>query len=464
MKLRRLFLFLPVFILTTCSPFQKKDEWAVQNAVLIEQATKDVERQNFEAAMENALQALKVSRSQGNRLQEVQALRTMVGIGIMTSRDADAWEKALEAEGIARKEGFRKELASILISKAKLCSYAEISPETGRNDEGMQYAQEALDIAREIKAAEQEAEACYVIGSLYINKNRWNNPIDKEIYRTAGEYLDKGQAIADKHKLDRLRLNGILFRSRWFQQGDRNDEALAYFANVRESLDDEDHLMASSLDDRLVRLYTRTGNYEKALDTHDDYVYHINSYMQQKADETLQEMETRFEVQEKERALQLRGYQISLLLLIVLLSAAIIVLAVGYIRRLRSRNAALQRLSETKEQIIDVISKDLNSPVSGYASKLEQLAVNPGMLNEKVAAYVEEAMHMRKRVISDFGLTERELQIIHLSAEGLSAAEIAARLFISVHTVNTHRQHIYAKMDVKNVSDMIHKAGEMGII
>lgn len=186
--------------------------------------------------------------------------------------------------------------------------------------------------------------------------------------------------------------------------------------------------------------------------------------MQQKADETLQEMETRFEVQEKERALQLRGYQISLLLLIVLLSAAIIVLAVGYIRRLRSRNAALQRLSETKEQIIDVISKDLNSPVSGYASKLEQLAVNPGMLNEKVAAYVEEAMHMRKRVISDFGLTERELQIIHLSAEGLSAAEIAARLFISVHTVNTHRQHIYAKMDVKNVSDMIHKAGEMGII
>ena len=423
-----------------------------------------MERQNFEAAMENALQALEVSRAQGNRLQEVQALRTMVGIGIMTSRDADAWEKALEAEGIARKEGFRKELASILIYKAKLCSYAEISPETGRNDEGLQYAQEALEIAGADALKEQEAEACYVIGSLYINKNRWNDPIDKELYRKAGEYLDRGQAIADELRLDRLRLNGILFRSRWFQQGDRNDEALAYFANVRESLDDEDHLMASSLDDRLVRLYTRTGNYEKALDTHDDYVYHINSYMHQKADETLQEMETRFEVQEKERALQLRGYQISLLLLIVLLSAAIIVIAIGYIRRLRSRNAALQRLSETKEQIIDVISKDLNSPVSGYASKLEQLAVNPGMLNEKVAAYVEEAMHMRKRVISDFGLTERELQIIHLSAEGLSAAEIAARLFISVHTVNTHRQHIYAKMDVKNVSDMIHKAGEMGII
>ena len=423
-----------------------------------------MERQNFEAAMENALQALEVSRAQGNRLQEVQALRTMVGIGIMTSRDADAWEKALEAEGIARKEGFRKELASILISKAKLCSYAEVSPETGRNDEGLQYAQEALEIAGADALKEQEAEACYVIGSLYINKNRWNDPIDKELYRKAGEYLDRGQAIADELRLDRLRRNGILFRSRWFQQGDRNAEALEYFANVRESLDEEDHLMASSLDDRLVRLYTRTGNAEKALDTHDDYVYHINRYMQQKADETLQEMETRFEVQEKERKLERRGYQISLLLLIVLLSAAIIVIAIGYIRRVRRRNAELQRLSDTKEQIIDTISKDLSSPVSGYASRLEQLAVNPGMLNEKVAAYVEKAMQLRQRTISDIGLTERELQIIHLSVEGLSAAEIAARLFISVHTVNTHRQHIYAKMDVKNVSDMIHKAGEMGII
>ena len=423
-----------------------------------------MERQNFEAAMENALQALEVSRAQGNRLQEVQALRTMVGIGIMTSRDADAWEKALEAEGIARKEDFRKELADILISKAKLCSYAQISPETSRNDEGLQYAHEALEIAGADALKEQEAEACYVIGSLYINKNRWNDPIDKELYRKAGEYLDRGQAIADELRLDRLRRNGILFRSRWFQQGDRNAEALEYFARVRESLDEEDHLMASSLDDRLVRLYTRTGNAEKALDTHDDYVYHINRYMQQKADETLQEMETRFEVQEKERKLERRGYQISLLLLIVLLSAAIIVIAIGYIRRVCRRNAELQRLSDTKEQIIDTISKDLSSPVSGYASRLEQLAVNPGMLNEKVAAYVEKAMQLRQRTISDIGLTERELQIIHLSVEGLSAAEIAARLFISVHTVNTHRQHIYAKMDVKNVSDMIHKAGEMGII
>ena len=89
---------------------------------------------------------------------------------------------------------------------------------------------------------------------------------------------------------------------------------------------------------------------------------------------------------------------------------------------------------------------------------------NPGSLNEKVASYVEESLRIRARRIADLGLSEREIQIIRLSAEGLKAAEIAERTFLSVNTVNTHRQRIYAKMNVRNVSDMIRKAGELGIL
>ena len=36
--------------------------------------------------------------------------------------------------------------------------------------------------------------------------------------------------------------------------------------------------------------------------------------------------------------------------------------------------------------------------------------------------------------------------------------------FLSVHTVNNHRQRIYAKMNVRSISDMIRKATELGII
>jgi len=448
---------------------------------LIAQAGKDVSSQKYDAAMEKALMALE--QSEGQPRIKVQALQTIVGIDIMTSRDADAWGKALEAETIARKHGLDKELAGILISKAKLCSYAEISPETGRNDEGLEYANEALRIAETIKEPELEAEACFVIGSLYINKNRWSDPIDQGIYRTAGEWLDRGQAVADANGIERLRRNGVLFRSRWFQQGDRNEEALEYFANARKNLPEDDHLMASALDDRLVRLYTRTGDAQSALDAHDDYVREITRYMNQKSDETLQEMETRFEVKEKEHKLEMRGYQITILLMLVMLAAAIIMIAVNHIRRVRRRNDELLRINATKEQLIEILSKDLRNPAQAYRSDLEKLSEEAATLdseqirercrkiaesaqsiNQDVANYVGDILIERGRKIADIGLSQREIQIIRLSAEGLTAAEMAEKLFLSVHTVNTHRQRIYAKMDVKNVSDMLHTASELGII
>ena len=81
-----------------------------------------------------------------------------------------------------------------------------------------------------------------------------------------------------------------------------------------------------------------------------------------------------------------------------------------------------------------------------------------------MARYVGDILVERSRKIADIGLSKREIQIIRLSAEGLTASQIAEKTFLSVHTVNTHRQRIYAKMDVKNISDMIRKSRELGII
>ena len=88
---------------------------------LVGEATQDLANQDFESAMEKALSALEISRSgSGFPKGEVQALYTIIGIDIMSSRDADAWEKAIEAEAIARKYGFNKELSQILIAKENM--------------------------------------------------------------------------------------------------------------------------------------------------------------------------------------------------------------------------------------------------------------------------------------------------------------------------------------------------------
>jgi DNA-binding NarL/FixJ family response regulator len=52
-------------------------------------------------------------------------------------------------------------------------------------------------------------------------------------------------------------------------------------------------------------------------------------------------------------------------------------------------------------------------------------------------------------------LSEREIEVITLIAEGLTNVEISDKLFLSKHTVNTHRKNIMAKLGVKNTAGIV---------
>ncbi|WP_430402787.1 response regulator [Fluviicola sp.] len=55
----------------------------------------------------------------------------------------------------------------------------------------------------------------------------------------------------------------------------------------------------------------------------------------------------------------------------------------------------------------------------------------------------------------EFRLSEREIEIIELIAEGFTSKEIATRLFISEHTVKTHRKNIFQKTNVSDSDELI---------
>lgn len=61
-------------------------------------------------------------------------------------------------------------------------------------------------------------------------------------------------------------------------------------------------------------------------------------------------------------------------------------------------------------------------------------------------------------------LTKREKEIIALIVQGLSNQEIAARLFLSVRTVENHRFNLIQKLDVKNTAALVKKAIELGLV
>ena len=61
-------------------------------------------------------------------------------------------------------------------------------------------------------------------------------------------------------------------------------------------------------------------------------------------------------------------------------------------------------------------------------------------------------------------ITRREKEILKLIAEGLTNAEIAEKLFISVPTVNTHRKSLLEKFEAKNTAILIGKATKQNLI
>ena len=61
-------------------------------------------------------------------------------------------------------------------------------------------------------------------------------------------------------------------------------------------------------------------------------------------------------------------------------------------------------------------------------------------------------------------LSERENEIIKLVAEGNTNGRIAELLFLSNHTVNTHRKNIMAKLGVKNTAGIVMYAVKMNIV
>jgi DNA-binding CsgD family transcriptional regulator len=62
------------------------------------------------------------------------------------------------------------------------------------------------------------------------------------------------------------------------------------------------------------------------------------------------------------------------------------------------------------------------------------------------------------------GLTERQTDVIRLLSEGLTNAEIAARLVLSVRTVDTHVGAILTKLDAKTRRDAAVRARALGLL
>jgi len=137
-------------------------------------------------------------------------------------------------------------------------------------------------------------------------------------------------------------------------------------------------------------------------------------------------------------------------------------------RQLKQKYPSIRVLILTMYNSEEYIFNAIKAGASGYlpktANRTELIGAvrqvyqgneyfDPTISNIILKSYIRQAKH--DNVASGQKLTARETEILRLFAGGRSNTEIADELFISVRTVESHKNHIMQKFELKSTVDLV---------
>lgn len=150
------------------------------------------------------------------------------------------------------------------------------------------------------------------------------------------------------------------------------------------------------------------------------------------------------------------------------------------ITNLKHRFPAIKILVFSSYNTPSIVKKVLAQNVDGYLLKdttqseiVEALCViadGENYIGKRVAVPKKETNNKIKlsEIKDDFekktNLTKRELEVLQLVCQGIASKEIAGKLFISHHTVQSHRKNIIQKLDLHSVAELVQFSLKNGLI
>lgn len=153
---------------------------------------------------------------------------------------------------------------------------------------------------------------------------------------------------------------------------------------------------------------------------------------------------------------------------------------IDVVNKLRAEFENLVILAITPEQSAQTLVDALRAGVTSYVKKdcsIPEIidAVNEtGKGNKFFCGQILETIQEANLDVDDINfenfscdpviISKREQEIITMIAEGFTNTQIAEKLFISAHTVNTHRKNIMAKLGVKNTAGIVMYAVKSNLI
>lgn len=143
-------------------------------------------------------------------------------------------------------------------------------------------------------------------------------------------------------------------------------------------------------------------------------------------------------------------------------------------KRITTQYPLIKIIVLTMHDSVQYISSLLHAGAMGYLLKsvrqeelftaINQVLSGRQYIQQSLATSYARAMDAQQAAQKQSKLSPREIEIIKLIAEEKTTAEISRLLFLSEHTVETHRKNIGRKTGVKTPIGLINYAREHGLL
>jgi len=141
------------------------------------------------------------------------------------------------------------------------------------------------------------------------------------------------------------------------------------------------------------------------------------------------------------------------------------------LRELKKLKLSIKVLVLTMHKSSEFIKNILKAGASGYLQKdagretlikaIHEVVETGSYYTPDTGKLILESFKERQ---PNFQISPREKEIIKLLTDGLTTKNIATKLFISPHTVETHRQNILLKSGLKNTAALVKYAIQKGLL
>ena len=113
-----------------------------------------------------------------------------------------------------------------------------------------------------------------------------------------------------------------------------------------------------------------------------------------------------------------------------------------------------------------ILKNSLNNHLIGFIKELQfgGSPMSPSIARKVLTKMQQIPEHVVHVPAPDYRLTPKEKEVLACVVNGLSYKMVADQLYISYETVRTHIKHIYEKLHVASLTEVVHKAMKERIV